>query len=232
MRAFPYLFSAFLLLVFAFPVEAQHHVGVIAGLNFADLGTKTAEGGVVETVPRTKFAIGGVFELWLRENVYLHIEPKYLQKGGKLIQEDPIPDLDFKFSFVEVPLFVKLAFGENIRRYAFFGPSFGFLLTAEVESKYEPLIYTADVKDITEKVDFCLGMGTGISFPLGGGSIFIDGRYSAGMTDLNKGGTVEFKSGDAVIVEEISRSDRISTKGFQIVLGYTFPIGGRKLVTE
>jgi hypothetical protein len=233
MRRFLYLLSGLLVLIPTLAAgEQQHYVGVLAGLNFADLGTKTVEGGTAETVPQTLFGVGGVLGLWLRDNVYFHIEPKYLRKGGKLLEEDPIPDLNFKFTFVEVPLLAKLVFGEKIRRYAFFGPTFGFLLTAEVESKYGPLLYKADVKGITKTVDFGLGLGTGFNFPLGKGSVFLDGRYAAGLTNLNKGGTVEFKSGDMVIVEEISPSDEISTKGFQIMLGYTFPIGGKQLVTK
>lgn len=212
--------------------QQQHYVGIMAGLNFADLGTKTVEGGPADTVPRTKFGVGGIVGFWLRDNVYFQIEPKYLQKGGKLLEEDPIPDLDFTFTYVEVPLLAKIVFGEKVSRYALFGPTFGFLLATEVEFKSGPLIYTADVKDITKTVDFGLGLGTGINLPLGKGLIFLDGRYAVGLTNINKGGTVEFKSGDLVVVDEISRNDKISTKGFQIILGYTLPIGGKQLAAE
>ncbi len=213
----------------------ERYVGFGGGLNFSDLSTKLSTGAELETKLHVDFGAGAVFGFELRENVFLQLEPKYLLKGGKLLQEEPEegsqaevpPDLDFSFAFIEIPILAKINFGEGVKRYAFFGPSFGFLLNAEVEAEFDGDMYIADIKEATQNTDFGLVLGTGVSFPLGRGQLFFDGRYAVGFANLNKGGRVEFKHGSQVRQEEISTRDEISTKGFQIMAGYIYPLGGK-----
>jgi hypothetical protein len=212
----------------------DRYAGFVGGLNFADLSTKLSTGGELETNLHVAFGVGAVMGFPLREKVYLQLEPKYLQKGGKLLQEtpeegsgqEPSPDLDFRFSFIEIPILAKITFGEQIKRYAFFGPTFGFLLSAEVDAEFDNQTFTADIKETSKKTDFGILLGTGASFPLGRGELFFDGRYSAGFANLSKGGTVQFKHGSEIRQKETSSRDEISTKGFQIMAGYLFSIGG------
>jgi len=214
---------------------AQRYVGVTGGLNFADLSTKLVTGAELETNLHVAYGAGAVFGFQLRENVFLQLEPKYLGKGGKLLFEEPedlqegqnwSPYFDYRFTFVEIPVLAKIMFGEHVKRYAFFGPSFGFLLDAEVEAEFNETVYTADMKEITKTTDFGLLFGTGVSLPLGKGALFIDGRYAAGFAKLGKDGTLEFKNDGSIISMEASSRDKISTKGFQIMAGYIYPLGG------
>jgi hypothetical protein len=214
---------------------AQRYVGIIGGLNFADLSTKLSTGAELETNLQVAYGAGLVFGFQLRENVFLQVEPQYLLKGGKLLFDEPegsapdstwTPYQDFHFSFIEVPVLARIVFGEEIKRYAFFGPSFGFLLDAEVEAEFDRIAYTADIKEVSRGTDFGLLFGTGISFPLGKGLLFFDGRYAAGFANLSKGGQIEFINGSRRITVETASSDRISTKGFRIMAGYILPLGG------
>jgi len=215
---------------------AQRYVGIIGGLNFADLSTKLVTGAELETNLHVAYGAGVVFGFQLRENVFLQLEPKYLLKGAKLLFEEPeegseidstwTPYQDFHYSFIEVPVLARIVFGDEVKRYAFFGPSFGFLLDAEVEAEFDQVTYTADIKETTRKTDFGLLFGTGISFPLGKGLLFFDGRYATGFANLSKGGQIEFTNGGEPIPMETTSSDKISTKGFQIMAGYILPLGG------
>jgi len=229
---------AFLLIVLPLSRSGatERYAGVVGGLNFSDLSTKLSTGAELETNFHVDFGAGAVLGFELRENVFLHLEPKYLLKGGKLLQEEPeepqedtswSPYFDFRFSFIEVPVLARIVFGDHIKRYAFFGPSFGFLLNAEVEAEFDGLTYTADIKETTRKTDFGLLFGTGVSFPLGKGLLFFDGRYATGFANLSKGGQVDFQRGSDTISTNTSPSDKISTKGFRIMSGYIIPLGGK-----
>jgi hypothetical protein len=72
-----------------------------------------------------------------------------------------------------------------------------------------------------------IGLGAGVRFPLGKGSAFLEGRYTFGLSNINKGGTLEFESGSIAIAEEVEAHDELSTKGFQIMVGFTFPINAK-----
>ena len=232
-------FCLIIVLLFLLPLsasgETQRYIGITGGLNFADLSTKLITGAELETNLHVAYGVGGVFGFQLRENVFLQLEPKYLLKGGKLLFEEPeesdkeptwTPYQDFHFSFIEIPILARIQFGDEIKRYAFFGPSFGFLLDAEVEAEFEGTVYTADIKETTRRTDFGLLFGTGISFPLGKGLLFVDGRYAAGFANLSKGGQIQFQNGSDTITMETTSSDKISTKGFRIMAGYLLPLGG------
>jgi hypothetical protein len=233
-RTWCLIIALLILLPASSTAETQRYIGVIGGLNFSDLSTKLVTGEELETNLHVAYGAGAVFGFQLRENVFLQLEPHYLLKGGKLLIEEPeelpedelfSPYLDFDFSFIEVPILARIVFGDEVKRYAFFGPSFGFLLEAEVEAEFDGTVYTADIKETTRNTDFGLLFGTGISFPLGKGLLFVDGRYSAGFANLSKGGQILFESGGQTITMD-SSSDKISTKGFRIMAGYVLPLGG------
>jgi hypothetical protein len=235
MKKAPFLLIVLFTLLLAPSSSAtQRYVGVVGGVNFADLTAKLTTGAELETNLHVLFGAGAVFGFELRENVFLQLEPKYIRKGAKLLfeePEEPSPDYpwspyyDFQFSLVEVPALFRIVFGEQIKRYAFFGPSFGFLLKSELEVEFDEVTYTADIKEITKNIDFGLIFGTGVSLPVGRGQIFIDGRYAAGFANLSKGGQIDFKNGnDIVSINATTR--KISTKGFQLMVGYTIPLGG------
>ena len=81
--------------------------------------------------------------------------------------------------------------------------------------------------DISEKVEFGLGIGAGVEFDLGNGMLFIEGRYTFSLNNLNKGGTVELKyDGTVIDTEELSPDDEFMNRGFQIMAGYSLPLGG------
>lgn len=70
--------------------------------------------------------------------------------------------------------------------------------------------------------------GAGLSVPVWKGSLFIEGRYALGMTNMNKGGMIELTVGDFVIPgPETDPGDEIKSLGIQIMAGYQLPLGGK-----
>jgi len=84
------------------------------------------------------------------------------------------------------------------------------------------------MKDVTQKIDLGFGLGAGINFLLGNITIFVEGRYTHGLNNLQKGGVVEIKL-DSTPIMEITfdkNENKYKNKGFQVMLGVTFPLGG------
>jgi len=68
-----------------------------------------------------------------------------------------------------------------------------------------------DIKDDIKSIDFGLAFGGGVSLPMGNNTVFVEGRYSLGLSDIN---------------DDSSDDTEIKTKGIQIMAGITFPLGG------
>ena len=201
--------------------------GLIGGLNFAELKVKNAEGVYRPTSPRTLFGIGGVIGFELNKNVSLHLEPMYLQKGSTILATRNDPNWDLTMAFLEIPVFLKLSLGKTIRPYVLAGPTFGFLLSSKGEFVMDGEAFKGDLKDITKSFDVGLGFGAGLSFPLGKTFVFVEGRYTLGLSDLFKAGTVEWKSGNISVPGEGLEGNEMFTKGFQVMVGFTVPLGGK-----
>lgn len=203
------------------------NIGILGGINFAELNIKDDQGEKSSVSTRNAFGAGGVFEFQLAQNVYLQLQPMYLQKGGVLFQEPPDPEeIKFKMSFIEVPLFLKVQLGEQICPYIMGGPTVGYLLSSKLESEIGGFLFKGDLKHLTRKIDFGVGFGAGVSIPVGSSNVFLDGRYTLGLTNLNGGGTFEARAGDIVVESDIKKESEVFSRGFQIMIGIVFPVGG------
>ena len=224
---------SFSLILFVSANAQGLQIGVIGGLNFADMDLKTSKGTNQLSSSRTLFGIGAVLDLDLGQYTNILLEPQYLQKGGTHMATTNDPNIDIKMTFLEIPLFLKVACGEVIRPYVKAGPTIGLLLSSNAEGEVGGVVsgqavevYQADLNSVLESIDFGISVGAGASFLLGENTIFLDGRYTFGLVDLWRGGTIEWKSGDDVINVDSTEEAELSTKGIQIMLGVVFPFGG------
>jgi len=220
------LLVALLALFIALPAGAQVKLGVIGGVNLANLNGKDVDGEKIDFSSRTAFGVGGVLDIGLSENISLRFAPMYLQKGGEFTTTDP--DLDtatfaFKGGYLEVPALLKIALGaSSIRPYLMAGPTIGFNLSSKLKFSVPGISAEVDAKKITKGADFGLAFGAGVSFPAGTSSIFVEGRYALGLTDIAREGILEFMG------EEIVSGDaEVKTRGFQIMAGIAFPLGSK-----
>jgi len=228
-----YIFVCIVFLTFSLisSVSAQKiKIGVLGGPNFADMNLKSESGEDQTTSSQTYFGIGGTADFQIGPFFNVQVEPMYLRKGGRVMASNGDPNIDIKMSFLEIPVFLKFAFGQIVQPYVKAGPTIGFLLNSTAEAEIgspgsAPVPYEADLKNVLESMDIGLGVGAGVTIPFGNNSLFVDGRYTFGLTDLYKGGSLVWKSGSDSFTVEASEAAELSNKGIQIMLGILFPIG-------
>lgn len=224
-----YGFIMFSVITLVMPVHAQNaYVGVVGGVNFADLNMEFVDKTIApyDLQYRTLFGVGGFFGISVNEYVSLQIEPMYLKKGGTFIRPG-IPDMRIKSNHLELPLLVKAGIGGKVRPYIMGGVSVGIVLDASMEAELGGLTWVGDLAEILEKTEYGLLFGAGIRFPVWMGSTFVEGRYAFGLTNLNKGGSLNLKSDNLVLSgPQTDPRDEIKTKGIQVMVGYQLSLGG------
>ena len=222
------VFVSVFIVTFSSPVLAQNvYGGVLGGSNFADLSINFANMTHTgyEVSSRTLFGIGGFVGINLNKFLSIQLEPMFLQKGG-LYTEPLTPDMRIKSKHIDIPLILKAGIGDKIQPYILGGCYLGFLLDASLETELAGISLAGDLTEIMNRTEFGILAGAGISIPVWYGSLLLEGRYALGLTNLNKGGDVNFKSGNLIVVGiQTDPNDEIKTKGFQIMLGYQLPIG-------
>ena len=202
MKKMSVLLIVFAALLIAMPASAQVNLGVIGGLNLANINTDPDPPSGVDLNSRTGFGVGGVLSFGLGETFALQLEPMYLQKGATAKEAGEEDKLEA--AYIEVPVMIKFPFGSgDTKPYVMAGPTVGWLLSAEVDGE--------DIKDEVKSIDFGIAFGGGVSLPMGNNTVFVEGRYSLGLTDVNDDPTDDTK---------------FKTKGIQIMAGITFPLGG------
>jgi len=224
------------MLFLAMSAQAQVHAGLTGGFNFSDLDMKIM-GYENEVTSRTVYGVGGVVDVYLNKTIAVRLEPKYQLRGGVILDDVYLPDdiiddipisgvgLTLKSSYIEIPVLLKAEFGKIIKPYIIAGPTIGFLLSSKMEVKAYGMALNVDLKDITEELFFGIGVGFGMSFPFGLGSFFMEGKYTFGLTELQKTGKQIIGIGP--IVEDVDIEEGIleyTNKGFEIMVGFTVPL--------
>jgi hypothetical protein len=229
------LYTIFVLIFVSFLMNvsyAQTNLGVIGGVNLANFDIEDGE-DEIDLSSRTTFGFGGIFELNFGENVSLVFQPMYLQKGAKTTFEETDPfigtikiDGSFKIAYLELPALLKVALGTgSARPYLLAGPSVGFNLSSKLSasSEIDDLSFEieTDIDEIIESIDFGFQFGGGIMFPLGNNTIFFEGKYALGLSDILKDGTIDLED------EETEFEGKLKTKGILIMGGISIPLGAQ-----
>ena len=203
----------FFTVITVLPASAQVSLGVLGGLNIANLKLDQGDMEGAEFSTRTVFGFGCVLDYDLSQNIALRLEPMYLQKGADIEWEGYEGEFIIKLSCLEVPLMFKYSLSsDNINPYFMAGPSIGFNLSAKTEASSIGVSEETDIKDETQSIDFSLDFGAGVSAPMGNNSIFLEARYALGLTNI--------------IDDPASPDDDVKTNGIQFLAGITFPLGG------
>ena len=225
------LITGFILIVaISLQINAQNRIGIIGGLNLAkfkldiDLEESVFENEDVSN--RSLFGFGIVADFRLKDNLYIRIEPMYLNKGGDKTEEPPSPGFKTKFSYFEIPVYLKYEIGTgNFTPYLITGPAIGFLSSTDVELSMAGVTFTGDMKDVSKSTDFGFGFGGGFTYKLGNFDVFIQGCYTLGLKNISKAGSFDIVSG--VITESLTveEDDSFKSRGIQIMAGLTIPFG-------
>ena len=218
------IFIAILLQIL--PTIAQVRVGVTGGLNLAKLNFNGFTDSFTHEY-RKRFGIGGVLDVQLHKYLSLKSEILYIQMGSSF-KELNDPDnyrLIKSLSYIEMPILLKVTFGDRIKPYAVAGPAIGLLLNSEFQITNGSTRY-ADMKNVTRDFDIGIVFGGGLDIPLGCIQFFLEGRYSFGFYNICQAG--DFYLYNEWGIQEgygnYTETHKIKTRGIQVLMGFTFPL--------
>jgi hypothetical protein len=203
-------------------VIAQPQIGIIGGLNVANV--KVSAENANETSSIKTFGFGGILEINLVKNLHLSFQPVYIRKGGIVGGCEDRPEMEWNMALLEIPVLFKLDFGEKLRPYFLAGPEIGMILNSEITAEIDGITFQGDFSPVTRQFDFGLGFGAGISFEVSMVSIFLESRYSLGLTDLTNGGIFEASAGPITLDGTVDPEDEANSRGIQFFAGLTVPL--------
>jgi hypothetical protein len=175
---------AILILGVSLPLHAEGLVfGVKGGVNMAKL---TGDVGSVDW--RTAFT-GGAFLSWpIGEIFVLQPEAIFTMKGAKeqVTFEDTPVDLTVKLTYFEIPILarVNIPTSGTVDPYVFAGPAFGFKVSAKGQAEAGGFTAEEDIEGIAS-TDVGIVAGAGLEFRLTSIRLLIEGRYEAGLMNVN-----------------------------------------------
>ncbi|MBU1356011.1 MAG: PorT family protein, partial [Candidatus Edwardsbacteria bacterium] len=143
-------------------------LGIKGGLNMAnftgaDAGTNSMKTGLV----------GGAYATI--DLMFVNIQPEVLfsQKGATY--EVLGLSIDQNLNYVEIPVLIKFPLGKIVVPSIYVGPSFGMLMSADIEG--------IDVKDAVVSSDLGLVFGVDVKTPI---KLTVDARYNLGLQTTAK----------------------------------------------
>ncbi len=143
--------------------------GVKVGVNFA-----TVSGDIdVDKSARTGMVFGAF--LTVPKGALVAFQPELLYSMQGVKGKEGTDEATFKIDEVQIPLLLRLG-GKS--GHFLVGPSIGFVTRAKMEFGNEE----DDFKDELKSTDVGIVVGAGVSV----NRFLIEGRYTAGMTNLNK----------------------------------------------
>jgi Outer membrane protein beta-barrel domain len=212
------------ILFFYLSSDAQISIGGKGGISIPNLkGNNEKSKGYTSRIG----VYGGlVANFQLTPSLSLHPEINFSPQGGqrKGMQQVPSDAIEgitlppgmnlyanFKsttiLNYLEIPVLIKLTFGNKLKYYINFGPHVAFLLEAKTKTSGSSSLYldeegtiplmenstplpsfdftnTTDIKESIKKVNAGIQGGLGIEYPLGPGNIFLEGRAIIGMINI------------------------------------------------
>lgn len=197
------------------PAAAQT-IGFKVGPTFSKLDVEDA-GADEEPETLTSFGGGGFIRFGFA-GLALQAEVLALTKGAKTSITDPfVGEASLKLNYIEIPVTAMFSLGSG--PYLFAGPSVAFEISCDVEFETDEADVESDCDDGDEefqrkKTDISLHGGAGFQFPVGPGSLLLEGRYIYGLTNLN----------DSDVAGDDSESKH---RTWAVMAGYAIPIGRR-----
>jgi hypothetical protein len=207
-------------------VGAQIHIGATAGTSNSNF--KAEKDNRFDVNPddfgaQTGFDFGAVIEVPTNPHFSLRAQLMFLQRGSSYEEDEIDMNVQYKLSYLEIPIFIKAAIGRSFRPYVLAGGSIGYNTRADAKMDQAGFSANVDYKKITEDFNINLAYGAGISYELEICTVFIEGLINHGSTNINQGGNVDFDI-EGQSVERAVHALELKTYGLQIMAGVTFPI--------
>jgi len=206
------------------PSRAETQVGAIAGINIANLNIDESNSLNV----RSTFAAGAVVDFGVHPRFGIRLEPMFVSKGTKAQERNAywgtVDQAVFELDYIELPVLARYDLATAATRgYLIGGIALAMSTGAQVELTRNTVTEEVDFEDVFASSDVSLHLGAGISFPVGGNRMGLDGRVAFGLVDINEGGTVTF---DGAPLDVPGTSTR--TLDFRLLATYLFPWPGSR----
>lgn len=221
-----------ILILFSFSVSAQNNsttkskirIGVLGGINLSGIKSNSNQDKKINITP----VFGFTTEFPVAHNLSVKVEPMYLNKGTKLIEgADPMeePEAHLKSSYFDLPILLKYSFLEGISPYLIAGMEFGYQLNTKLDLMFPGLETTVDMTDVTENFELGVSFGGGLNIPLNSLDLFFDCKYTIGLTNMQKTGSVTADVGGVRIPIDYDKNENgYKNRGIQLVIGMTYSI--------
>jgi hypothetical protein len=205
-------------------------MGLIVGVDQNTLSVLDDVGAEIGTDGRFSWNIGALIEVGLTETLSLSLAPAYQHGGAKLLLAEATggenPDYDSRLSFVEVPLFLRFNLPGRIKTYLAIGPTLAVPLDSKLEADISSIHMEGDAAEIIGGLNLGLAAAAGIRHQVGPRAVFLEARYTHGMSDLLTSGTVEFKADALRMTSDLPDLGEMFTRSLRIQVGLTFPLLG------
>lgn len=181
-------------------IDAQTTLGVRGGVSTAGLSGDIDE--VLGKSNRTGFT-GGVFLDWGGTGLFgFQVGAQYSQKGAELDFGDAVADLSL--SYLEIPAVIKLGVPLGAAKASLLGGvGLGFNTGCDLEGD-------GDCGDDVSSTNWAGILGADVAFYLASVSLWFDGRYHFGLSDITD--SADF--------------DELKTRAWAFQAGLGFPLGG------
>jgi uncharacterized protein YwlG (UPF0340 family) len=196
-------------------VCAQAIVGAFGGVDLTDLSGDAPSSA--KYTSEVGFAVGAVSELRIATDVWLSVQPTWIQRGSRIAfavqgQEELNDSLVLKANYVSVPILVKIV-SNNGKSYVTGGADLGFLLNSTISGLGDPV----DVSHTFRQTDLSGNFAFGIMLPVGTPRVSLEARYSQSI--LNAAHPDQKP-------EVYSLPPRFRWSGLQLFVGFLYPLGG------
>jgi hypothetical protein len=194
---------------------AQAAVGAFGGVDMTNLsGDAPAK---TKYRSETGFAAGAVGEFRIAKDVWLSLQPTWLQRGTKIAfavegEEEAVDSLKVAANYLTLPLLVKIVSGAG-KAYVSGVVDLGFLLDATLASATD----SEDIGDTFRPIDLSAVFAFGVMLPVGRPHLTIELRYSQSI--------INTASSDQD-PEVYSLPPRFRWSGLQLFAGFLYPFGG------
>ena len=173
--------------------------------------TNLSSGKMALALSKAAYERGADVEIWHSHNV---VPPAYA-KARKFVTSGDIINFidscDTKFDYITVPVMIKVKASKVV--YVTAGLDFNFLQSANLEQLNFDGV--TDVEEYVKSTDISANFGVGLTFEVSAFNLFIEGRYSQGLTNASN-----FPEGsDADIPLEFKNT------GMQILFGVLYNFG-------
>jgi opacity protein-like surface antigen len=220
------LFSALAFWIAAQSAQAQTSsviLGVKGGINLGNASLSPDLPAQYSKSNRNGILAGGYAEFGVAEGLYITGEVLYAQMGLKYsasgtslgVPVSGSADITQKVDYIDVPISLKYKFltpESIVRPYIFAGPSFGYNVSSKTLQEISgqlaqyaqqagiPPSSETDNKDSTKSIDVEGHLGAGVEFEVSSTVLlFVEGRYSMGLTNVSKEASLEAKPHNIMI---------------------------------